>query len=85
VANRFDPRALQVVGDPMPIISPISSQRAVGTPLNLVDFSAVGDTIVFRSDAMPMQDLFRFKPAVDMRRVNNQITVIRNWMKQLGG
>jgi hypothetical protein len=85
VAHRFDPRALHVVGDPMPIISPISSQRAVGTPLQLVDFSAVGDTIVFRSDAIPKQDFFRFEPAVDMRRVNNQITVIRNWMKQLGG
>lgn len=85
VAHRFDPRALHVVGDPMPIISPLSSLRAVGTPLQLVDFSAVGDTIAFRSDAMPMQDLFRFEPAVDLRRVTNQITVIRNWMKQFGG
>lgn len=85
VAHRFDPRTLHVVGNPMPIISPLSSLKAVGTPLQLVDFSAVGDTIAFRSDAMPMHDLFRFEPAVEMRMVNNQITVIRNWMKQLGG
>ena len=85
VAQRFDSRALHVVGDPMPVVSPLSAQRAVGTSLQLVDFSAVGDTIVFRSDAMPMQDLVRFEPAVDMRRANNQITVIRNWMKRLGG
>jgi hypothetical protein len=85
VAHRFDARALRVMGNPMPIVSPLHSLKAVGTPLQLVDFSAVGDTIAFRSDAMPLQDLFRFEPVSDMRMVNNQITVISNWMRKLAG
>jgi DNA-binding winged helix-turn-helix (wHTH) protein len=83
VAQPFDPRALRTVGQPLPIVSPLSSLMAVGTHLRLADFSAAGDTIVYRSDASPIDGMVRFERTASVRTLHGQITVLRHWMEQL--
>jgi dipeptidyl aminopeptidase/acylaminoacyl peptidase len=79
----FDPRTLTVSGNPFTIAAPVSSAMAVGTHVHLADFSATGDTLAYRSDRLPMDGPLRFEQTANVGHMNGQMTVIRNWMKQI--
>lgn len=81
LGQRFDSEALRPNGEPFEIADGVQGNMAEGAPVQLANFSAVGDTIAYRTQ-LSAEPVLRWLP-VAMQKDAGHVAVIQNWTARL--